>query len=265
MNRNQFIFKAIAIHGNNYNYSFVEYVNSKIKIICPIHGIFKQTPNDHLRGAGCSKCGFERSSKLRNNIAANSFLEKVTNIHKNIYNYSLVEYQKSDINVKIICRIHDIFEMTPNRHLKGFGCQKCKIDKLFGTTEIFIKKATIVHNDKYDYSFVEYFNAKTKIKISCSNHGIFEQIPNDHLNGAGCPKCNQSRGEKIIATNLQNKNIIYNYKHTFDNFKYIKNLFFDFYLPDLNTCIEYDGRQHYISNNFFGGENELYLIKKETK
>lgn len=57
------------------------------------------------------------------------------------------------------------------------------------SNEDFIKKADKKHNRLYDYSLTEYINSKTKIKILCSEHEIFEQIPNNHLNGKGCPKC----------------------------------------------------------------------------
>jgi hypothetical protein len=52
----------------------------------------------------------------------------------------------------------------------------------------FINKAKKVHNDKYDYSLVEYVNARTKVKIIDAHHGVFEQTPTDHLNGKGCPR-----------------------------------------------------------------------------
>src|SRR5690606_32832748 len=57
------------------------------------------------------------------------------------------------------------------------------------TTAQFIEKAKLVHNDKFNYSLVEYKNSRTKIRIVCKNGHQFDQTPNDHLKGKGCAKC----------------------------------------------------------------------------
>jgi len=113
------------------------------------------------------------------------FIEKSINIHGNKYDYSLVEYVGSKMKVKIICRIHGVFEQIPTHHLNGVGCSG---NKKY-TTEEFIKKATKIHNNRYDYSLVDYINTNTKVKIICKKHGIFEQTPKKHLKGQECPKC----------------------------------------------------------------------------
>jgi hypothetical protein len=68
--------------------------------------------------------------------------------------------------------------------------------------ELFIEKSVIKHGDKYDYSLVEYINNKTKVKIICTEHGIFEQNPNNHINGQNCPEC-----AKILKNNKQYSNL----------------------------------------------------------
>ena len=183
----QFIEKAKTIHGDIYDYSLVEYKNNhtKVKIICPEHGIFEQSPYTHSRGQGCSTCGGKKK------LTTEQFIEKAKTIHGDIYDYSLVEYKNNHTKVKIICPIHDIFEQIPTNHLKGKGCSKCK-GGIKLTIKKFIEKAKVVHGDKYDYSLVEYKNAKTKVRIICPIHGVFEQIPSSHLNGNGCYKCRQS-------------------------------------------------------------------------
>ena len=117
------------------------------------------------------------------------FIDKAAEIHGNKYDYSLTEYTKSTEKVKIICKEHGVFEQRANYHLDKCGCPMCgKTLKL--TNEIFINRASILHKKKYDYSLVEYKGDKTKIKIICKEHGIFEQRPSHHLNNSGCPKCN---------------------------------------------------------------------------
>lgn len=70
------------------------------------------------------------------------------------------------------------------------------------TTNEFIERARKVHDDKYDYSKVEYANSRTKVCIICPEHGAFLQLPYDHLKGRGCRKCG------IIRThNYQRKSI----------------------------------------------------------
>jgi very-short-patch-repair endonuclease len=117
------------------------------------------------------------------------FIEKARAIHGNRYDYSKVNYVTAKIKVTIGCEQHGDFEQTPSNHLSGFNCQKCA-KNLKMDTNTFIERANIIHENKYDYSKVNYVNADTKIVIICKEHGEFEQIPDFHLNRkCGCPKC----------------------------------------------------------------------------
>lgn len=184
-----FIIKARLVHGDFYDYSEVDYKNSikKIKIICPIHGSFEQIPNSHLNGSGCHSCKLKKFHDL---FSSNTeeFIKKARKVHGDFYDYSDVSYINSKTKIKIICPIHGEFEQTPSKHLFGRGCNLCKGGVKY-TKEQFIEKATGVHEGKYDYSQVDYTNSHTKIKIICLIHGSFEQTPNAHIVGQGCPKC----------------------------------------------------------------------------
>lgn len=129
----------------------------------------------------------------------------------------------------------------------------------------FIEKAKIIHGDKYDYSLVEYVNKNVKVKIICNIHGQFEQRPSDHLSGCGCPICRESKGEKKIRNYLISKNIKFIPQHRFDDCKNTLPLPFDFYLPEHNTCIEYNGIQHYKPVDKFGGEESFIIQQKCDK
>ena len=253
--KKKFIEKSNLIHSNKYDYSLVDYKNNKtkVKIICPIHGIFEQTPYHHIcRKQGCSKC----SKKYKPNTK--EFIDKCLKIHENRYDYSLVDYKNNKTKIKIICPIHGVFEQYPYAHLKKKqGCNLCYKKNMFDDIYTFIEKSNLIHNNKYDYSLTNYINSKTKVKIICPKHGVFEQIPNDHINGSGCPKCKESIGEKIIRDILDWKNVFYQCQKSFDNCKNINKLTFDFYLPKYNICIEYDGEQHYKPIEFFGGSISL--------
>ena len=110
-------------------------------------------------------------------LTTEQFIKKAKQVHKNTYDYSLVEYVNNSTKVKIICSIHGEFEQTPAGHLSGYKCQKCTTDinskKQRLTTEEFVEKANKIHNNKYDYSLVEYITNCIKVKIICKEHGIF--------------------------------------------------------------------------------------------
>ena len=262
-----FIEKAKTIHNNKYDYSKVDYkkAREKVCIICPEHGEFWQSPNQHLSGHGCPKCS-------GNFMDTPYFIEKARKIHGDKYDYSKVIFEKAQKKICIICPEHGEFYQTPNHHLNGKGCPKCgrlrisnkqrkskeewialfkekhkdrfdyslitdiprnnvklpircvKHNYLFYqdaahhinydnccpicekelrtafksyTLGTFIQKAQMVHGDKYDYSKVEYNGSQNKITIICPEHGEFQQIPAAHLHGAGCPKCANEYLSKI--------------------------------------------------------------------
>ena len=258
----EFIKKAEKFHNNKYDYSKVEYVNSQTKvcIICPKHGEFWQTPAMHLSQNGCPKCGRESSSKSRIK-EKDSFVSEATNIHGNKYDYSKVEYKGTHTKICIICPIHGEFWQTPRKHLEGNGCPRCYGNKRL-TTEEFIKKATSIHGNKYDYSVSEYKNYRTKLKIICPKHGEFIQTPHSHLNGDGCPYCNFSHLENEIKLMLDNNNIVYEAQKKFE---WLGKMSLDFYIPSKNVAIECQGSQHYIPYDFFGGKTRLFETQKRDE
>ncbi len=186
----EFITDAVRVHGDKYDYSKVEYVNvrTKVLIICPIHGDFEQTPNAHLVGRGCKLCGITAVvTKTTKNTK--TFKEEAINKHNYYYTYDNVLYKNAYTKVTITCPIHGDFEQTPGNHLSGKGCPKCK-GKTTQTTESVISKFIKNHGTRYGYSKVNYKNSGTKVIITCAEHGDFEQTPNSHLSGHNCPKCN---------------------------------------------------------------------------
>ena len=262
----EFIQKSKITHGKKYDYSLVEYKNSLtfVEIKCDIHGIFKQTPKNHLK-YGCTKCGSKRvSDKLK--LTLDEFVNRAKNIHKDNYDYSLVDYKNSSVKIKIICLKHGVFKQSPNSHLRGEGCSKCGDDrvsaKLKSNTINFIHSSNIVHDNTFDYSRVQYKNNKSKVNIICSIHGEFKQTPNSHLRGNGCPICKSSKGENKIYKIINSNCIEFGREHKFSECKNIQSLPFDFYLTKYNTCIEFHGRQHFEINDFFGGEKEFLENKK---
>lgn len=197
----EFIGKAIKVHGNRYDYSKVEYDRSddKVIIICKKHKEFKQSPHSHLKGHGCKRCG-DISNAKKNTISTEEFIKKAKKVHGSKYNYSKTICKGSKDKVIIICLEHSEFKQTIYAHLNGHGCYKCgrisASNKIRNTNEYFIEKAKKVHNNKYDYSKIEHKNSDTKVVIICKYHGSFLQRPGNHLMGQGCPSC---RAEKITT------------------------------------------------------------------
>lgn len=255
-----FIERANELHGDTYDYSLVEYKNSltKVKIICKKHGIFEQIPHNHLNKSGCKRCG-NKLIGLKKRLTKKDFVCKSQLKHGNKYDYSKAKYITSHDKVEIVCPSHGSFLQTPNNHLNGQDCPICgKIKKIKNKTDDILKfssKANKVHNFKYNYDKVKYIASKQKVEIICPSHGSFLQIPNSHLNGHGCPKCNKSKGEVVISNLLNKSNIIFIEQKRFDKCKNKKHLSFDFYLPSYNLLIEYNGEQHYNPIPFFGGVN----------
>lgn len=258
---NKYLAKANDIHGGKYKYiSIVKpeviKLTSKIDIICEIHGIFNQSLKNHIYlKTGCPKC----SNK---NMDTNSFVQKAVIIHKDLYNYDSTVYVTAKQKVNIFCnKCLLFFDQTPDSHLnKKSGCFNCK-GKNNIKFEDFLKRVNNIHFKKYAYDESSYISFKKKMKITCDVHGVFEQSPSNHLYlEQGCPRCNSSKGESMIRNILINNNIKYIEQYRFDNcINPITNrvLVFDFYLPDINLCIEYDGIQHMKSIEYFGGKRQF--------
>ena len=260
--KEQFIEEACKVHGDKYDYSKVVYINdsTNIIIICKKHGEFLCTPNNHLSGKGCKYCS-HRSFKY----TTEEFINKAKSIHGDKYDYSKVNYINNNTKICIICPIHGEFWKQPNHHLNGYGCNECsKINNTKNEKNKynFIKKAKEIHGDKYDYSKVEYINANTKVCIICSIHGEFWQTPQNHLNGNGCPYCNESHLERNVNNLLKENNIKFERQKKFD---WLGLQSLDFYLPQYNIAIECQGIQHFEEVEHFGGKKGFEITIERDK
>ena len=189
-------------------------------------------------------------------LTTEDFIIKAKLTHGDKYDYSLAIYSGVNAKIKIICKLHGEFKQSAKCHINGYNCTKCS-NKYKKDTAYYINQAKIIHGELYDYTNVNYKNTNYKIEIICKIHGIFKQSAKKHLNGQGCPICKNSKGELAISKILKLNNILYIPQYTFKDCKNILPLPFDFYLPNNNICIEYNGKQHYEINNFFGGEESF--------
>jgi hypothetical protein len=277
----KFIEQSKLVHGDKYDYSLVDYKNAytHVTIICPIHGPFQQSPTSHIKGIQCTQCGKESSQKSRT-WTKDDFVNKAREVHGNKYDYTPSVYINYTTPVEIICPVHGRFTQRPDSHINSIGCQECanelRSKNQRSTTDEFINMANTVHGFKYNYSKSEYKNNHTKLIITCKKHGDFVQTPANHISGRqGCPTCNESQGEKLIQSILEKNNLQYERQKKFvDCFnisiskkgnKRCFKLPFDFYLPTFNTCIEFDGIQHFQPVDKFGGEETFNKQKMLDK
>ena len=120
-NRDEFVRKAQAIHGERYDYSKVEYhrSGSKVEVICPTHGSFMVTPNSHLsRQSGCPKCAGKGFSSAE-------FVAMLKERHGEAYQYGQTEYTGIKHKITITCPKHGDFSQTAEAHRLGQGCPQC--------------------------------------------------------------------------------------------------------------------------------------------
>ncbi|MDA7570418.1 helicase-related protein [Flavobacteriaceae bacterium] len=167
---------------NNYDFSNVNYKNSKTKIIIidtEFHSKHLMTFESYKNGVKCS---------LVNAVNKTNYLiKKFKLIHKNTYDYDKVNYVSENKKVTISCKIHGDFNQTAKSHIFGSGCPKCQ-GKGFSRNEI-INQLKIIHNNKYDYSKIDYKSLNSKVIIICKKHGEFIQKLSNHKRGDGCRKC----------------------------------------------------------------------------
>lgn len=190
----KFIEEANKVHKGLYIYTLVEFKTKehKVIIICRTHGNFLQTPKNHLNGQGCPVCGAAKSIAARTK-SRDKFIADAKMVHGDTYIYSKVIYVNANTKVILGCAAHGDFLQKPANHLSGEGCPKCgKIRMGFiqtRTFDSFLAEARGVHGDTFEYERSWYVNMSTKTKIKCKVHGIFKQLPSDHLKGCGCSKC----------------------------------------------------------------------------
>lgn len=213
------------------------------------------------------------------------FIEEVEQKFPNMYDFSKVQYVNSKTKVILICKKCGYeWLVTPGNLLNlRHECPKCNrkmkdyYSKLKNKKSIdFIRKSNLVHKDKYSYNKVNYINNYTKVIITCPIHGDFEQTPNHHLQGQGCPVCNnicsksnkRSKGELTISHILKKYNITFREQVPIRIEGYSKSIIVDFVIYQDNKIyyIEYNGKQHYVPIKFFGGElkfqEQIYRDKK---
>lgn len=253
-----YIKKATEIHGDKYDLSKVVYrgANEPITVICRKHGEFHPTAYNFLHGSGCMECSYERLRDEKKK-PQRKYIEDCKKVHGDKYVIDeTIGYTDTKHDVYPICREHGRFSINASSFLSGCGCPMCSKSRPL-TTEMFIQRASAVHNGYYRYDTTEYTDAKHKVRIICPLHGEFEQLPSEHLYGKGCRKCARqvSKSElavlEYVRSLVGDDNVRSNDRTLLGNNREI-----DIYIPSMKIGIEYDGLVWY-SEKFRVGYNSL--------
>lgn len=276
-----------------------DYIDTKhiCKIKCKLCGReWEARITKHLKGSGCPVCKHGR-------MTTDILIKKLENIYGDKYVYNKVEYINNRTKIILTCKKHGDFTILPSTALKGFKercaicideekkekeillnkikeektafkCEKNKIKKekkRFKQSEKdkieeFILKCKKVHyNEPYDYSLTKYINSKTKVKVNCLKHGIFEKNPISLLNGQKCPLCART-GHKYT-----NEEWIKLAKEKYPQFDYSKVNYINKETKVIVVCNnkDCDGKIHgefsVYPNAFLRGENKCVKCIKEEK
>ena len=254
--KEDFIQKAEEVHGDDYIYDDVVYVNNQtpVNITCRKHGKFSQTPAHHLQGAGCPVCG--GSQKL----STETFIQKARVVHKDEYIYTDTDYINNNTKVAIICRKHGKFWQTPSSHLSGHGCPECYGIKPYNK-ESYKTRVRGVHDDKYIYNNLDYVSSSSIINITCPIHGDFKQNASEHLQGKGCPICghhlslSENEMYTMIVRLIGKENVVKG------NRKVLNGKEIDICAPFLKFGIEYNGLRWHSEQ--FNKDKNYHLNKTE--
>lgn len=246
-----------------------QYINmrEKIKHHCLIHNEYwDASPSNLLKGCGCKKCGNKKIV-----MSCSLTHEEYTKILQS--ENPVIRVLDTYVNMKTPilheCIIHNYkWQTTPASVVQGCGCPKCRSDKISNklkkthdeyVKELQIKNPNVIVLEKY-------VDSNTPILHKCLKDGYeWKSKPHNLIYGYGCPRCHMSKGERAIQLWLENHNIEYEFQKRFDDCKDDRVLPFDFYLPDSNSCIEYQGAQHYRPIDFFGGEDYFTYVAKHDE
>ena len=171
-----YIERCRLIHKGKYHYDKTHLcggLHNKVIITCPIHGDFKQEANEHLRGHGCPKCGGTKK------LTTDECIKKFKILHGEQYIYNKVEYQNSCTKVCIICPEHGEFWQTPNSHLLGCGCPKCKRSHMENDISMLLTNNNIEFIEQKKFSWLglqslDFYLPKYNIGIECQGMQHFE-------------------------------------------------------------------------------------------
>lgn len=240
-----------------------QYINADTPILhhCLIHDIFwKTTPSRVLLGAGCEGCRIDKFRQVRCRTHE-QYVKEVAAANPDII--VVGTYVDAKTPIEHYCKKHNVlWDAYPDNILRVIGCKECGNEKARDKNmKSHDKYVEDLYNANSNIEVVEeYQGANIAILHRCKIDGyVWLAKPANVLFGKGCPRCNESKGERQVRQWLDAHDIIYTYQKTFSDCKDLRVLPFDFYIPKYNLCIEYDGEQHFRPVDFDGNGEEWAL------
>lgn len=251
----KFDYNSVKNYIERYEYilNSKQYVNThtKLDLTCPKGHNFKMTFNNFKKGQRCPICARVNQDRIPKRPNNKKYSQTYVKDLVESRGYILLEpYVNKRTKLKLQCPNGHKHEIRIDSFQNGSGCKQCIIDNMKNNTNDVIIKL----NDKGFKLLSKYTRNDEKIKLQCEKNHIFESTYDRIINhGSGCPICNNSKGESKIRDFLENNKIHYKREYKFKDCKFYKELRFDFYLPNYNICIEFDGIQHFEIVKCFGG------------
>lgn len=239
---------------------FYKNASTELEVKCnTCNDTFKTSYRKLYNGHWCAKCSIKKNAnkKRLTHDYVKMYIEK-----DNKYEL-LNEYKTSKDYLNVKCNTCDhIWNIKWNNFQQGYGCPKCAINNSGSSSRLtidYIKEK--MREDGYTLLSEEYKNSHQRLKIKCDTcDNIWEMNWNNFKIGKRCPKCyeltNSSKGVRKIKSILEDYNIEFITEYRFDDCKYKYTLPFDFYLPNYNLLIEYDGQHHFKPQDFAGKGEE---------
>lgn len=245
-----------------------EYIGARTPILhrCIIHDVvWSVIPYSVLKGHGCKMCGVDK----RDSILRRTQEEYIQQLMQKAPNIELVgNYVNATTPVSHYCKKHDVtWDATPDNILSGHGCKQCGNEKMSirftKPREQYIEELKSINPSIMCIG--EYVNMNTNVMHRCLVCGNeWETKPQLIKIGSGCPQCSESHGERLVRQYLESHSIKYVFQKKFDECRNVHPLPFDFYLPEYNSIIEYDGEQHFRPIEWFGGDEGFNnLLKRD--
>jgi very-short-patch-repair endonuclease len=263
------IVQRVSVQGNKLLTTKQMYktTKDKLKIMCEHGHVYYKYLSDFEKGIRCNVCsGLEKSRKSRRTYeSAKNYTESI--------GYSLIttedEYDTQWRNITVKCDKAHITKVSSSNFF--IGKSRCPIcyEERRGKASIIPYEKRKEFIESFGYELItsedDFIDGQHPIKIKCNNVHIYETNIHSFISGNRCTVCNNSHGENYILSLLEKMEIEYKHQHRFDDCRNIRPLPFDFYLPNHNVCIEFDGRQHYEPIDAFGGVEEYKITKKRDE
>ena len=239
---------------------------SPIQLKCKTHGWFEGLIGNLLNSSGCPSCQNQRAAAIRSKqakLSKSEIIKRFTKLHGETYSYSSSVPDGINSTIKILCHKHGYFMQKVSIHMQGKGCPDCgyekrRVNQFLQQSEIYSRLKEL-HGDLFIYPPNLGLELRGEVPIICREHGVFHQSLRAHLDGNGCSQCSQSLGARRVSHWLNEHEISYEVEAQIPAGKKGLPLRADFFLPEHNMYIEYDGEQHFKPIAFFGMDEKTSI------